>query len=358
MLKLCVMSKKTDFDKKNNMGCPFPIDLVYLWVDGSDKSWVTEKIKWFEIVNGQKSVYAGSSEEERFRDNGELLYSLRSVEECAPWVNHIYIITGFGQVPSWLNTNHPKITIVPHEQIFPSGALPTFNATAIEMCIPNIPNLAEHFLLMNDDVFFNKKLSPSFFYDGRGRARVHYSKNKYDETVPFEKWKMTLDGYTQTLALSAEYIDEIFGIKMYHIRPSHGIDPYLKSSWIECRNHPKLKDQVDKQSYNKFRTNDEIQRWTMNMYDYAKGRAVFWHARAAKYGRHKILNFIYNIIHFFGIRMSNIVCTDVAPVKSVIKYAPTFCINDANKNNIDILNRNMEFLKKRYPNKSEFEKSI
>ena len=351
------MSKKMSCDKNNtNTNSPFPIDIVYLWVDGSDRAWRAEKDKWFEKINGQKPIYSGASGEERFRDNGELLYSMRSVAECVPWANHIYIITGFNQVPSWLNTRHPKITIVPHEKIFPSGALPTFNAASIEMCIPNIPGLAEHFIIMNDDTFFNKKVSPSFFYDSRGRAKVRYSNNSYNEFIPFEKWKAGLDGYTQTLALSAKYIDDIFKMKLYHIRPSHGIDPYIKSSWIECRNHPKLVAQVDRQIYNKFRTNDEIQRWAMNMYDFATKRARFIHARAAKYGRHKILNLIYNIIHWFGIRHSNIVCTNILPAKSVIKYAPIFCINDAPENDAKILRGNLEFLKARFPNKCEFEK--
>lgn len=332
------------------------IDIVYLWVDSTDKQWRKTKDTWYEKINGKKPLYAGAADIERYRDNGEFLYSFRSVAECAPWVNHIYIITGFNQVPKWLNTKHPKITIVPHEQIIPKNALPTFNATAIEMCIPNIPGLSEHFLLMNDDTFFNKKLSPSFFYDSRGHAKFHYSKNAYDATIPFDKWKSTLDGYTQTLALSAKYIDDMFGIKMYNMRPSHGIDPYIKSSWIECKNRPELKKQIEKQIKNKFRTNDEIQRWTMNMYDFAMGRAVFLHARAAKYGRHKILNKIYNTLHFLSTQRSNVVCTNAAAAKSALKRAPMFCINDAPENDAKILHGNREFLEKRFPDKCEFEK--
>ena len=283
------------------------IDIVYLWVDDTDENWRAEKDKWLQKITGRVPMARDSVATERFRDNGELLYSFRSVAECAPWVNHIYLITGFGHVPKWLNTNHPKITIVPHEQIMPKNALPTFNASAIDMCIPNIPGLSEHFILMNDDTFFNKKLSPSFFFDARGRAMFRYSKNSYDDSIPFAQWKSTLDGYTQTLALSAKYIDDMFGKKMYNMRPSHGIDPYIKSSWIECRNHPMLKEQIDSQIKNKFRTNDEIQRWTMNMYDYVMGRAVFQHARAKKHGRHKVLNAIYNFIHWFEIKKSNVI---------------------------------------------------
>ena len=68
------------------------IDLVYLWVDGGDKKWRAEKDKWLEIIKGEKPVYNDAAIEARWRDNGELLYSLRSVEQFVPWVNHIYII--------------------------------------------------------------------------------------------------------------------------------------------------------------------------------------------------------------------------------------------------------------------------
>ena len=242
------------------------IDIVYLWVDDSDKKWRAQKDKWLEIIKGEKPVSNDASTNARWRDNGEFLYSLRSVDKFAPWVNHIYIITGFNQVPRWLNIKHPKITIVPHEQIMPHDALPTFNSVAIEMCIPNIPGLSEHFLLMNDDMFFNRPLTPDFFYDARGRARILYSTHaKHDKNIG--TWMTQVDEYTQTLILAAKSIDKIFGKSLYKYRPAHSIDPYIKSSWIECRNHPLLTGHIDKQIRNKFRTNNELQRWLFNLYD-------------------------------------------------------------------------------------------
>ena len=59
-------------------------------------------------------------------DHDELLYSLRSVEQYAPWFRRIYIVTD-GQVPVWLNLSHPKIRLVTHSEIFENVAdLPTF----------------------------------------------------------------------------------------------------------------------------------------------------------------------------------------------------------------------------------------
>ncbi|XP_019747944.1 N-acetylglucosamine-1-phosphotransferase subunits alpha/beta-like, partial [Hippocampus comes] len=50
----------------------------------------------------------------RFEENGALLYSLRSMEKHAPWVRHVYIVTN-GQIPSWLNLQNPRVSIVTHK---------------------------------------------------------------------------------------------------------------------------------------------------------------------------------------------------------------------------------------------------
>ena len=44
----------------------------------------------------------------------ELRYSLRSVEQFAPWVRQIFVVTN-GQIPSWLNLDNPRLTIVTHK---------------------------------------------------------------------------------------------------------------------------------------------------------------------------------------------------------------------------------------------------
>lgn len=332
------------------------IDIVYLWVDGSDKKWRAEKDKWFEITNGVKPVSKCAVSKERFRDNGELLYSLRSVAECANWVNHIYIITGFNQVPKWLNTKNPRISIVQHEQIIPSDALPTFNSTAIEMCIPNIPNLSEKFILMNDDTFFNKPLQPSFFFDSKGRTRIHFTKHK-NRLHSIDEWINKSDEYTKNIIRSAQVIEQNFNTKLYFCRPSHGIDPYLKSSWFECAKNPQIKKYIDKTIHYKFRTGDSIQRWIFNLYDFMMGRATFTRTRPYKYGRHKILYFIYNLLHNHKAKQSNFYCSDAMYSRKAILKSPTFCINDSPNNTLKILQGNIKFLKQRFPNKCEFEKN-
>lgn len=100
----------------------------------------------------------------RFADNEELKYSLRSVEKYAPWVRNIYIVTN-GQIPSWLNLDHPRMKIVTHEELFVNKShLPTFSSPAIETHIHRIPGLSKRFIYMNDDVFFGDYVWPDDFY--------------------------------------------------------------------------------------------------------------------------------------------------------------------------------------------------
>ena len=100
----------------------------------------------------------------RFADNSELKYSLRSIDAFAPWVRKIFIVTN-GQIPSWLNLDHPRIELVAHEEIFANKShLPTFSSPAIESNIHRIPGLSKKFIYMNDDVFFGKEVWPDDFY--------------------------------------------------------------------------------------------------------------------------------------------------------------------------------------------------
>lgn len=85
--------------------------------------------------------------ENRFQDNDELKYSLRSLEKHANWVRNIYLVTN-GQVPNWLNVSNPRIRLVTHEDIFPNKThLPTFSSPAIESHLHRIKGYSLLFVL-------------------------------------------------------------------------------------------------------------------------------------------------------------------------------------------------------------------
>ncbi|HEU4347704.1 MAG TPA: stealth family protein [Actinoplanes sp.] len=149
----------------------FPIDVVYTWVDGADPAWLERKARalgdnaWVAGVNGQ------AANNSRFVSRDELRYSMRALHSFAPWVRRVFLVTD-DQVPSWLDTEHPHVTVVSHREVFgDTGRLPTFNSQAIESRLHRIPGLAEHFLYLNDDVFLARPVAPTMFFTPGGLTR-------------------------------------------------------------------------------------------------------------------------------------------------------------------------------------------
>lgn len=131
------------------------IDFVVTWVDGADTEWQKEKAAW--------NPDGADGSEIRYRDWEMMRFWFRGVERFAPWVNRIHFIT-WGHVPTWLNTENPKLNIVRHSDYMPSDALPTFNSNAIELSMHLIDGLSEQFVYFNDDMFLLKAVEPSDFF--------------------------------------------------------------------------------------------------------------------------------------------------------------------------------------------------
>ena len=149
-----------------------PIDAVYLWVDGSDPEHL-ESLKRFSSGDLKGDTTGGC----RFRDNGELKYSLRSLERHAPWVRHVYIIHA-GKPPAWIDSAHPDLRLIRHEDIFPdTSVLPTFNSYAIELNLHRIAGLSRRFLYLNDDFFLARDTPLSWFIPSDGPDRFFFEEN-------------------------------------------------------------------------------------------------------------------------------------------------------------------------------------
>lgn len=160
-----------------------PVDVVYTWVDGDDPDWRQRK-RAVEAALDHETVNETATIPSRFTSRDELKYSLRSVEAYASWFNHIYIVTD-GQTPSWLDTDHPKVTVVDHREIFTDNdVLPVFNSHAIESQLHHIPGLSEKYVYLNDDIFFLRPTDPSLFFTGNGLSKFFPSKAPLDIDPP------------------------------------------------------------------------------------------------------------------------------------------------------------------------------
>ncbi len=141
------------------------IDFVLLWVNGEDPAWRKEKNKYADIL--LPLVDDDANGDCRYRGNGDLLrFWFRGVENNAPWVHKIFFIS-CGQVPSWLNVEHPALRVLNHKDFIPDDFLPTFNNRPIHFNLHRIKELSEHFVLFDDDTFILNNVSPDiFFHDG------------------------------------------------------------------------------------------------------------------------------------------------------------------------------------------------
>jgi len=149
-----------------------PIDVVYTWVDSADPEWRASKNTW---ANRTCIDLPTSHNEERYLNRDELRYSLRSLWAYAPFIRNVFIVTN-GQVPDWLVTDHDRIRVVSHSDIFPdSDALPTFNSHAIEACLHRMVDLSENFLYFNDDVFLCRETNIDTFFTKSGLIISRFS---------------------------------------------------------------------------------------------------------------------------------------------------------------------------------------
>lgn len=201
----------------------FDIDLVFSWVDGHDPAFRARRAAQ---LSGHV-VGEGDDAEARIRHIDELKYALRSVNMFAPWIRRIFIATD-STPPKWL-AEHPKITIVPAiEHFSDAAALPTYNSHAVESQLHNIPDLSEHFLYSNDDMFFGRPLTPGMFFSPGGVSRFIEAKTR----IGLGTNDPTRSGFENAARVNRQLLFERFGqIITRHLE--HTAVPLRKSVLVE-----------------------------------------------------------------------------------------------------------------------------
>ena len=144
-----------------------PIDIVYLWVDGADPVWQQRRQQAYAawVLQHPQALAAFGNVAGRYRDNGELRYSLRALEKFFPAHGHVYIVTD-GQTPPWLQSSK-RVSVIDHSSLIPAGDRPVFDSGHIESYLHHIPGLSERFLYLNDDVFLGAPLDPDWWFGER-----------------------------------------------------------------------------------------------------------------------------------------------------------------------------------------------
>ncbi|MGP9542599.1 stealth conserved region 3 domain-containing protein, partial [Glutamicibacter sp. AOP5-B1-3] len=223
----------------------FPIDVVYTWVDDTDVDWQERKRNHLPLVDGLHPMATSSV---RFRNRDELKYSIRSLRMFAPWVNNIYIVTD-KQRPGWL-ADESDIVVVDHRELFPDAAsIPTFNSHAIESVLHRIPDLAEHFLYLNDDVMFMRYQDPETYFYSNGIAKFFHSPVKIADLGDFTEPHMW--AAVNNRQLLNQRFDRLIAQSMLHTP-----HPHRKS--ILKKIEKEFPDIFSVVRLNRFRSSDDI----------------------------------------------------------------------------------------------------
>ncbi len=304
------------------------IDLVYLWVDGSDPKWQAKK-NTFLGNDIQPRAVAG-----RYDNNDELKYSLRSVEKYLPWVRKIFIVTD-SQIPSFIDVDHPKITIIDHTEIIPQQYLPVFNSVVIEYFIHKIPDLSERFLLANDDCFVNYELSPDFFFKGGVPIiRMMFTPLQRIEFFIKKALKIEINDYRLSIENASKQVQKKYG-KYFTATSHHNIDAYLKSDYQLTIDT--FYESLSKIFSHRFRNKADIQRILLHYDALARGRGHLKYVTRKESCRIRVQANDYN--------------------KYIKRYNPKlFCLNDTDHATLENRKKIIPFLEGLYPNKSSFER--
>lgn len=269
------------------MGNRVKIDFVIMWVDGADPAWQAEKAQY-----SYKSEMGQALGEERYRDQGLLKYWFRGVERFAPWVNTIFFVT-WGHLPAWLNVNHPKLKIVKHSDYILERYLPTFNSNTIELNLMRIPDLSEHFVLFNDDMFLLQPCKETDFFKEElpvdlGVLAVHCPHaNNIVQTMCCNDIGIINKHFNKNAVLSEKrtnWYNVRYGIRNLHtlvlsqyasftgIMQPHACQAFLKSSFDEV--WAAEPDVLNETCMRKFRDCRDVNQYLIKEWQLAKNRFV------------------------------------------------------------------------------------
>ncbi|MDD9380235.1 stealth family protein [Streptomyces sp. ZAF1911] len=284
----------TALDRRFPEDIDFPIDAVITWVDGSDPQWRRRRDRAAAatagVANGEADSPVGAdtaagpdtdtdtdtdteadaadSGDHRFRDRGELRSCLRSIAAYAPWIRRVFLVTD-DQVPDWLALEHPGLTVVHHRELFADpGALPVFNSHAIETQLHRIPDLAEHYLYFNDDIFLGRPQRPQNYFLPSGLPKVFHD----TRAVPPSSPDSHDDVYTTSQRATRRTVEALAG-RTYPRILAHA--PYAQSRSLYARLEEALPGGLDATSRSVFRSATDLAPVTLALHlALAQGRAV------------------------------------------------------------------------------------
>ncbi|MGO9230531.1 MAG: stealth family protein [Bryobacteraceae bacterium] len=283
------------------------VDAVYTWVDGSDPAFQAAFRRHADASSGEGG--AG-----RYRDNGELRFSLRSLLRFAPWVRRVHILTN-GQVPAWLDRSHPRIHLVTHAEVFPQPeCLPTFNSNAIEMCLHRIPGLSRRFLYFNDDVFLGESVQASDFFPEDGRQML------FVQNTPLPGDRERGSAHDRACAYTQSVLNRLWGEPVApRLLPAHLPQAYDRD--VLFRLETLLEDEFRRTRSHRIRSADDLSLAVLYAYTLTES--------AAERGRHELWKLPAGSRQYCFVMIENKPLWTLRMYLDILRKRPQFlCIND------------------------------
>ena len=215
------------------------IDAVFTWVNGNDEK---HKDKLRKFVS--KEVLNSKDLRTKLDQDNEIEFAVKSILKYAKFVRNIFIVTD-NQTPDFLKDiekakkEYPTVFIVDHKTIFEGyhQYLPTFNCLPIESLLYKIPNLAEHFLYLNDDFFLLRETNVSDFFMNNKPVIRGFWTNFYEDIWYKKVQKIVYKFFDKEskeniygFKKGQQNIAKILGFKKY-VRLDHTIAPLRKSTY-------------------------------------------------------------------------------------------------------------------------------
>jgi len=190
-----------------------PIDAVISWVDNAD---FKHQQKMFSYLPESEANFRNEFKK-RFIEVEEIKYVVLSILKYAPFIRKIFIVTD-QQIPKFIKSDnkgvYSNVEIIDHKDIFGADAsmLPVFNSRSIETKLHQTPNLSEHFIYFNDDIFLLKPVKQSdFFVDGEPVVRGKWK--RFKENILFKKSSSDQNSKRPKHGIAQEKSAKIIGFK-------------------------------------------------------------------------------------------------------------------------------------------------
>lgn len=150
-------------------------------------------------------------------------FMLRGVAKNLPWINQIFLVLpNLESVPAGLNLS--KFKILFYEDLIPQDVLDKVSKHNIELFVPNIVELSEHYLIMRDTTFILTPLQADQFFDfNNDKLKI--------STTPC----LTKENFPRNIKINKSFLYNNSDLNLPAIleRPNFGLISGKKSFWLQ-----------------------------------------------------------------------------------------------------------------------------